>query len=143
MISKLQIYADNRLDALFKCLLVKLHHAKKVSVIGQRNRRHAQVGALPHQHRNPDGTVDDRVLGVQMQMNEGLSHGVSLRSPLIDRLSNSFFLAVGMSSQSRNTNGMSGGVTVNSKRINQLVVQQGYIDGPLKEQNGRKLRRCC
>ena len=66
MIGKPQVYADNRLDALLKCLLVKLHHAKKVSLIGQRNRRHARFGALPHQHRDPDGTVDDRVLGVQM-----------------------------------------------------------------------------
>ena len=87
MIGKPQVDADNRLDSLLECLLVKLHHAKKVAVIGQRNRRHTQFGALPHQHRDPHGTVDDRVLGVQMQMNEALRHSVPLRSPLINPLS--------------------------------------------------------
>ena len=50
--------------------LVELHHRKQIALIGQRHRRHARCRHRGHQFRHAHDPVDQRVLGVQPQMNE-------------------------------------------------------------------------
>ena len=59
------IDADHRLDAGAERGLVELDHREQVGLVGQCHRRHVLPGELLHQRLDADGTVDERVFGVQ------------------------------------------------------------------------------
>jgi hypothetical protein len=45
-------------------------------VVGERNRRHLELRGPRREPRNPAGSVEDRVLGVDVKVDEGrLRHG--------------------------------------------------------------------
>ena len=65
-----QVDADNRLDAGSDRLLVELDHAEQVILVSQGHGRHVVASAAFHQLRNAHGAINERVLGVQVQMDE-------------------------------------------------------------------------
>ena len=62
--------SDNRFHAGALSFLIKLDRAMQIAVIGNRNGGHSGFGCLFHQLLHPDRSIQQRVLGVQMQMNE-------------------------------------------------------------------------
>src|SRR5437763_8956897 len=65
--------ADNGLYASRHRALIKIDRAEEVAVIGHRNCRHLHFDSLFHQLSNPDGTIEEGVFGVQVEMNEGVA----------------------------------------------------------------------
>ncbi len=53
--------------------LVKFNRAKQIAVIGDRDGRHLEFGRFFHQLFHSDRTVEQRIFGVQMQMNERIA----------------------------------------------------------------------
>ncbi len=70
----IRLDADDRLDARRRGRVVKLTGAKHVAVVGHPDRGHLQPLRLGQHRRNLRGTVQHRVLGVVMQVHEGLVH---------------------------------------------------------------------
>jgi len=68
--------ADNGFDAGLLRLLVELHGAVQVAVVGDGQGRHSAGGGLGHQPVDGAGAVEQRVVGVHMQMDERLAHGI-------------------------------------------------------------------
>ncbi len=66
--------ADDRLDAELLGDVVELAGAVHVSVVGHAHGRHPQPFGLLEQRSDLRGTVEHRVLGVGVQMNERVSH---------------------------------------------------------------------
>ena len=66
--------ADDGLDPGPLRLLIELHRGKRVALIGQRHRRHARCANLGDKFWNTDQAIDQRVLGMQMQMDERRAH---------------------------------------------------------------------
>ena len=64
--------ADDRLDPGGRRRLVKFDRAVQVAVVGDRDRRHLQFGRLFHQLLHPHRAIEERVLGVQVEVNEGV-----------------------------------------------------------------------
>jgi hypothetical protein len=62
--------ADNRLDARFYGFLVKFERTEHRPVIGERHRPHAKIGRTSEQIIDAHGTVEQTVLGMNMQVNE-------------------------------------------------------------------------
>ena len=54
-------------------LLVKFDRAKQITVIGHRDRRHLEFRRLFHQLLHPDRAIEQRIFGVQMEMNERIA----------------------------------------------------------------------
>ena len=71
-----QVDADDGLHAARHGIAVELHHREQVHLIGDRHRRHAGLGHRLHEFRDAHHAVDQRVFGVQAQMDEG-GHGAS------------------------------------------------------------------
>ena len=72
-------HADDRLDPGLGRRLVKFNRAMQVAVIGNRDRRHLHFGRLLHQLLHPHRAIEERILGVQVEMNEGIGrHAQSL-----------------------------------------------------------------
>jgi hypothetical protein len=73
------IAPDDRLDACFPGRAVELDQAEDVRQIGQRQSRHAVARCGSDCIVDAHGAVDDRVLAVDAQMDEGrLTHGLPL-----------------------------------------------------------------
>ena len=73
------LHADDRLDPGLGRRLVKFNRAMQVAVIGNRDRRHRHFGRLLHQLLHSHRPVEERILGVQVEMNEGIErHAQSL-----------------------------------------------------------------
>ena len=71
--------ADDGLDALFARRLVKINDAMHRAVVGDGERGEFQFMRLVHQPVHPAGAIEQRILGVQMQMDKiGVWHGDSL-----------------------------------------------------------------
>jgi hypothetical protein len=51
-------------------LLVELDGAGERAVVGERDRRHLELGGAGSKVRDPAGPVEDRVLGVDMEVDE-------------------------------------------------------------------------
>ena len=66
--------ADHRMDAVLLGLVVKLHRAEQVAVVGHSDRGHLLLLHLLHQLRDLAGSIEQRVVGMAMQMNEGRGH---------------------------------------------------------------------
>ena len=65
--------AEDRLDAALAGRVVEHHRREHVAVLGHRQRRHLQRGGLVEQFVDAAGAVEQRELGVEMEMDE-LSH---------------------------------------------------------------------
>ena len=50
--------------------LIKFNRSVEVAVIGNRDRRHPHCGRFFHQLLHPHRAVEERILGVEVQMNE-------------------------------------------------------------------------
>ena len=66
------LHADDRLDAGGLGLLVEVVGAEDVAVVGHRERRHAHARGLFEEVVQPGGAVEHRVLGVHVQVDEGV-----------------------------------------------------------------------
>src|SRR5436305_15201575 len=53
--------------------LVKIDRSKKIAVIGDRHRRHFHFHRLIHQLSHPHRAIEERVFGVQMEVNERIA----------------------------------------------------------------------
>ena len=65
--------ADDRLDPGVLRLAVELVGAEHVAVVGHRDRGHAQLGGPRGERSQPGGTVEHGVLGVHVEVDEGVS----------------------------------------------------------------------
>ncbi len=82
-----QVDPHDRLDALRHGGPVKLHHGKQIALVGHGNRGHAGGGGLPDQRLDPDDAVYQRVLGMDVQVYEGLLyHGKATGFPVLVQL---------------------------------------------------------
>jgi hypothetical protein len=78
VLGDVELATQDRLDALLASLLVELDRAGERPVIGERDRRHLELGGPLRERRDPTRPVEDRVLRVDVQMDEaGLAHGKS------------------------------------------------------------------
>ena len=64
------VCADDRFYAGGDCFRIKLDHAEQVVLIGQRHRRHAVIGTAPHQFRNSNRTVQERIFRMHVQVHK-------------------------------------------------------------------------
>ena len=64
---------NDRLDAGARRFLVKFDRAEEISVIGDGDRRHLEFLRFFHQLLHPHRTIQERILGVQVEMNEGIT----------------------------------------------------------------------
>jgi hypothetical protein len=82
VVGDVDLAADDRLHALLARLPVELDRAGEAPVVGERHRRHLQLGRAGRQLRDPAGPVEDRVLGVDVEVDEGrANHRVSHLRP--------------------------------------------------------------
>ena len=63
--------SDDRLHLRFLGGLVELDRAEEISVVCQGDRRHAKLGRLPHELLHPDGSIQERILAMDVQVDEG------------------------------------------------------------------------
>ncbi|MEI9998625.1 MAG: hypothetical protein WDO13_05390 [Verrucomicrobiota bacterium] len=68
---------DDRLDVDLAALLVKFDRAEEIAVVAQGQRGHLQLRRSRGQLRNPARTVEQAVLGVDVEMDEGFRRGHS------------------------------------------------------------------
>ncbi len=86
LINDSHVCADNRFDACSNCFAVELDHTEQVVLVGQCDGRHAQLGAAIHERGDAHCAVDKRILGVQMQMDEGaIAHPANLTGAKLRR----------------------------------------------------------
>src|SRR5712691_8356480 len=72
---------DDRLDSGARCFLIKFDRAKKIAVIGHRHGRHAELDRFFHQLLHSHRTVEQRVFGVKVEVNERIArHQLSIDS---------------------------------------------------------------
>ncbi len=71
ILGDVDLAADDRLHARSLRLLEELDRARHRAVIGQRDRRHLELGGPLDEIRDPAGPVEDRVLGVDVEVDEG------------------------------------------------------------------------
>ena len=64
--------ADDRMDALGFGRVVELHRAEEVAVVGHGHGGHFLLGDDVHQLADFAGAVEEGIIGVAVQMNEGL-----------------------------------------------------------------------
>jgi len=74
-----EVRSDQGLHALLLRLAVELHHRKEIAVVGQGHGRHAGRGYRLHEPRHADNAVQERVLGVQPQVDERRAAGTNQR----------------------------------------------------------------
>ena len=76
LVGDVDLAAHDRLDALLARLAEELDRARERSVIRERDGGHLELGGPLGERRNAAGSVEDRVLGVDVEMDEGrLGHG--------------------------------------------------------------------
>ena len=71
--SNVGLAADYRLDAGAFCFLIKFNRAKKIAVIGHGHGRHLEFLRFFHQLLHPNRSVEQRILSMQMKMNERIA----------------------------------------------------------------------
>jgi hypothetical protein len=62
--------SDDRFDPGALRFLIKFDRSVQVAMIGNRNRRHLEFDRSSHEILHPDGTIEERVLGVKVEVNE-------------------------------------------------------------------------
>ena len=75
VVGDVHLAADDRLHALLVGGLVEVDRAGQRAVIRERHRRHLEPGRLVDERRDPARPVEDRVLGVDVQVDERGAHG--------------------------------------------------------------------
>ena len=70
VVGDVDLAAEQRLDALLPRLAVELDGAGQAPVVGERDRRHLQLGRPRRQLRDAAGPVEDRVLRVDVEVDE-------------------------------------------------------------------------
>ena len=65
--------ANDRFDPGFGRLLIKLNRAEKIAVICHRDRGHLEFHRSFHQLLHPDRAIEERVFGMEVEMNEGVA----------------------------------------------------------------------
>ena len=79
VVRDVHLAADDRLDARLAGLTMELDRAGQRAVVGERDRRHLEPRRLLDESRDPARPVEDRVLGVDVQVDErrrgGATHG--------------------------------------------------------------------
>ena len=68
-----RLAADDRFDAGVLRFLVKFDRAEKIAVIGHGHRRHFEFRRFFHQLLHPHRAIEERVFGVEVEMNEGIA----------------------------------------------------------------------
>ena len=82
VVGDVDLAADDRLDPLLLRLAVQLDRAGERAVVGERDRRHLQLRGPRGERGDPARPVEDRVLGVDVEMDEGrLGHGEAIVLP--------------------------------------------------------------
>jgi hypothetical protein len=66
-----RLVADDRINAGVLALLVEFDRAEEVAVIGHRDRVHAERLGMRDQFRHPVGAIEEAIVRVAMQVNEG------------------------------------------------------------------------
>jgi hypothetical protein len=74
VVADIDLAADQRLDAGLLRMLVELDGAREAPVIGQRDGGHLELGGAGSERGNAASPVEDRVLGVDVKVDE-LSQG--------------------------------------------------------------------
>jgi ketol-acid reductoisomerase len=73
-LANVEFAANNRFDAgLVRCIH-EMHGAKNIAVVGQGHRGHAKFLDPIDEFLNVASAVEERIITVQVQMNEGLGH---------------------------------------------------------------------
>jgi hypothetical protein len=77
VVGDVDLTADDRLDALGPGSLDEVDGACEGAVVGERHRRHLELRRALRRGRDPARSVEDRVLGVDVEVDErdGLGHG--------------------------------------------------------------------
>jgi hypothetical protein len=77
VVGDIDLAAENRLHSDLFRLLVQVDRAGEGAVVGERDRGHLQLRRSCRQRRNPASSVEDGVLGVDVEVDErsGLGHG--------------------------------------------------------------------
>ncbi len=70
VVADVDLAADQRLDAGLLGLLVELDGAGERAVVGERDGGHLELGGAGDQRRNPASPVEDRELGVDVEVDE-------------------------------------------------------------------------
>ena len=69
---------EDRFDALRLRRLVEVDRAGHRAVVGERDGRHLEAGRLLRERRDPAGPIEDRVLRVDVQVDERSAHGMAI-----------------------------------------------------------------
>ena len=64
---------DDRFHPGILRFLIKFDRAEKISVIGHRHRRHLEFLGAFHQLFHPNRTIEQRIFGMEMKMNERIA----------------------------------------------------------------------
>ena len=76
VLGDVDLTADQRLHSVLLGLPVELDGPRQRAVVGERHRRHLELGSAGGKSRNAACPVENRVLGVDMQVNKRrLRHG--------------------------------------------------------------------
>ena len=78
---------DNRFDPFGESRAVELEGAKDIAVVGHGHGRHPELGDLFRKFGNPDRRVEQRVVRVQVEVNEWWRFGRSAHGAMIPRSS--------------------------------------------------------
>ena len=94
VVGDVDLAAENRLHTGLARLAVELDGPGQRAVVGERHGRHLQSRSLLHEGRDPARAVEDRVLRVDVQVNErgcSTTHGRAIVLAPGDRLLGAFF----------------------------------------------------
>ncbi len=76
--SDVRLDADDRADAVLKSLVEEVEGPEHVAVVGDRDRRHAELGDALAQLGQSVGAVEEGVLAVEMEVDEVAGHRASI-----------------------------------------------------------------
>ena len=68
----IRFHTNDRLDPGLGRRLVKFNRAMQIAMIGNCDRRHPHFGRLFHQLLHPHRAIEKRILGMEMEVNEGI-----------------------------------------------------------------------
>ena len=80
VVGDVDLAADDRLDPLVARGLVEVDRAGERAVVGERHRRHLELGRAGGERGDPARPVEDRVLAVDVQVDEVGAHGRAIRT---------------------------------------------------------------
>ncbi len=85
VVGDVDLAAEERLDALLAGRLEEVDRAGERAVVGEPDGRHLELGRAPGEVRDPAGPVEDRELGVDVEVDERrFGHGESRITPARD-----------------------------------------------------------